>query len=78
MCMKVGETVYHLFCCKYALDCGQGSSVYLGFSGFCLNQFLQCWHVGRGDFLDGWGEGIGVVWGAVFVPFVDGLEGVQP
>lgn len=24
-----------------------------------------------------WGEGIGVVWGAVFVPFVDGLEGVQ-
>ena len=24
-----------------------------------------------------WGEGIGVVWGAVFVLFVDGLEGVQ-
>lgn len=36
-----------------------------------------------GDFLDGlgggggWGKGIGVVCGAVFVPFVDGLEGVQ-
>ena len=48
-----------------------------GSVGSVSNQFLQCWHVGRGDFLDGWGEGIGVVWGAVFVPFVDGLEGVQ-
>ena len=58
-----------------------------GSVGSVSNQFLQCWHVGRGNFLDGWGvfggggglwgEGIGVVWGAVFVPFVDGLEGVQ-
>ena len=48
---------------------------------------LACWK-GRfprrvgGFFLGGgvvgvWGEGIGVVWCAVFVPFVDGLEGVQ-
>lgn len=42
-----------------------------------VNDLLFKWRFPRRVGGGGWGKGIGVVCGAVFVPFVDGLEGVQ-